>query len=226
MLPSESRGNNMDAGQTIDMLQRRIGGHYTRGELREEIRTAVNEIYSLAGTRFGRRNTPTILPTTAGVLEYTITGRLVTSLYTVDRTLSTYPPEDRETISSYGRKQSGNILHERQELTFECKESNDPEENTCTVFFDYPFDPGTTTQKYYMEVYDWPLQITADSQIVPLPEAWITTLLYYVVKKRIEESAYGVDIYSTPEVVRMTNQLRAQQVNRPRATTNKIQMRF
>lgn len=185
----------MLAGNVIDLFSARLGGQFNRNALRAEIRVAVNEIYSLPGVSWGRRESYTELLTTAGQFVYEAEGRKASRIFR------------RHSLNPYKsvRYPAGDRFAESEDIAFRCVEAFSPTEPVFKVIFDEQFDPNGET--FLMEVYDFPMQVTADSVEVPLPEQWITTLLYYAVKRRVEESAYGVDIYSAPEVQRLLGQL-------------------
>lgn len=210
----------MKAGEVLDILQQRIGGQYSRNQLLSEVRHAQNEILSLPEVPFCRVPGNVYLATVDGTQLYTVPYRIVTRIF------ERYLPSSSSLGYSnklQGKPQFGSVVigtDAAQEIdyTFECSESLSATSGLgCTVRFPAEFNPGATTDVFLMEAYSWPSQITSEQSLMALPDQWITTLLYYAVKRRVEESAYGVDIYNDPKFQQLLRSFMTKQANTPKA---------
>lgn len=208
----------MDAGSVVDLFASRMGGQFNRTILLTEIRLAQNEILALPGVPLMRNKTPEYLVTTSGVYSYAVPNRR-----TVQRIFTR--AEDSVPSLEYGRPQrlySGvadqvninGVQFCENSLTFECVDANSPDDAGCTVYFSPDVDPGNTTTTYRMETYRWPVQPVTESTLMEMPDPWISSLLFYAVKRKVEEAAYGVDIYNDPKFMAMLVSFTGQQARR------------
>lgn len=213
----------MKAGAVVDLMQQRLGGQLNRTRLLGEIRHAQNEILCLPDVPVLRVRGNVYLPTVAEQVVYaSLPYRTVTRVF--ER--STAPQRGSGYGTGFHRPvQIGRSECEELDYTFECVESNAPGE-TCTVRFPDEFNPGDTTSTFLLEAYTWPTQPTSEESPMSMPDHWITTLLYYAIKKRVEESQYGVDIYNAPQFQDLMGYYLTKTANAPQAVIPKRPMRF
>ena len=145
--------------------------------------------------------------------------RMVTSIFQRSTGQSSDYPSDRPavSISTGSWRTVGDLEYFEKSFTFACLEAKDPmAKDLPWIVFGPEFDVlSYLGQNFYMDAYTWPVQPTADSVMMDLPDQWLTSLLYYAVKKRVEESAYGVDIYNSPEFKALLGQFQVKQTVRP-----------
>lgn len=209
----------MLARDVITLFQQRMGGHLNRNALLAEIKMAQNEILCLPDIDLLKNKTDVYLTTTAGTREYTLASpvRVVTRVFTRNSSIGGWG--DR-----YRARSNGSDVQET-DLSFSCKEANDASD-TCVIYLPPSMDPGDTTDVFLLEQYSWPVPLTSESIEMSLPAHWITTLLYYAVKKRVEESQYGVDIYNSPEFKALMQGFQSHSLNSPTQVQQTRQVRF
>ena len=212
----------MLARDAIDIMQNRMGGHLSRTLLRGELNIAQNEILCLRDIPLCKVPGNIYLATQAGVTTYaSLPYRVVTRVY--ERMTQAANP-------NFAKRYPTSVVQGldsawEQDYTFDCTEATSPT-GTCTVRFPVEMDPLDTTDTYLLEAYTWPAQLTSESVEMTLPDHWVTSLLYYAIKAKIEESAYGVDIYNDPKLTKLLSSLLTRQANAPKATQPRRQPRF
>jgi hypothetical protein len=147
------------------------------------------EIYDLNSYMNQTKPDP-ILETTGETLSYTLDDEVksVTRVYTKRSDVSYV--DDRNSYSydnSIDRKRSVDCF-----LT-EAKSITASTGNSIVLFHK---DPGTTDDVYYLEQYEWPDELTAESIPLSVDEVTARTYLKYLVYKNIEEAGYATSIYN------------------------------
>ena len=218
----------MLAREAVNLMQQRLGGHLNRTALLVEIRTAQNEILCLPEVEISKTQGNVYLPTTDGVVVYQIAApvRLVTRVFIRGQLPVGYGEYNRgyNALDTRWVKIASSQSNET-DFTFSCPEALSPTSGT-TLRFPEEFNPGNTTNVYQLEQYEWPVQPVSESVELALPDHWVTTLLYYAVKKRLEESQYGVDIYNTPQFKEMLQKYMAKQAGAASTVQNIRKARF
>jgi len=199
----------MNAGDAIDLLQARLGGHFNRMRLLTEIKLAQNEILALDGVPLMRNKSTIYLSTVSGQsiypdLPYRTVERVFVREQADDRILE-YGRPVRSRPSSADTVDIGGVQFAEYNIPFECQESLSQGTDLATLYFAEDIDLGTYTDKYRLVVQTWPTALTSESSNLSMPDQWVSSLLYYSVKKKLEESAYGVDIYNDPQFTSMLN---------------------
>lgn len=220
----------MDAGSVIDLFQSRFGGHLNRVKLLEEIGHAQNEILALPGVPLMRNKTVEYLATTAGVYQYTVAGKRTVQRIFI-RTQGNIPGGYGASLSPWAGGTTGEVTVNGQEydeldIDFECDEARSPSDTGCTIYLPEDVDPGTTTDVYRLESYRWPTFPSTEAISMELPDPWITSLLSYAIKMKIEESAYGVDIYNDPKFQKLLAQFIGHQARAKAQSTIRRKPRF
>jgi len=211
----------------ITMLQRQLSDQYSRAFLLEVVNASQNEILAMPEVDWMRVKGDVFLPTTSGVFEYSLPYRRVTRVFT-RQAFGDFDNRLGYGIMGYNRDRMvdvGDRRYQETEIVFDLKQSNNPDED-CTLYFPTDQDLGTTTTKYRIVAWDWPTQLESEAVNLSLPDQYATTLLYYAVKKRIEESAFGVDIYNDPVFRNYLQALYTETANQPKQYISEVEPRF
>lgn len=210
----------MQAGTFISWLQRRLSEQFSRTLLLEEVNAAQNEVLSMPEVDLMRVKGNVFLSTTTGVFEYPLPYRKVSRVFTRTRDGHDIGEYRNPRISGYNPRSIrdvGDYRYEEVDVSFDFQPSPSPG-TSCVLHFPADQDLGNSDDRYLLEAYTWPVQLTSEQIVLTLPEQYCTTLLYYAVKKRVEESAYGVDIYNDPLFLRYFQQFTTENANHPRQT--------
>ena len=191
----------MTTAEFVNWVMKRTGFQGTPEEVRVLVNVAQNEIFSY-NTYFNKKKPEAscILPTTLGILQYTIadtTIRQVPRVYVLDNCDGGYGYGCSAGYSygyTYGYPVSP-LRRQTWEVPTQTTEGMDSDDNV-TVYFEK--DPGTTTDKYYYDAYTWPHNGQIESLTVPLsiPEKVQTGLLFYMVNEMLEVDKDGRSIYN------------------------------
>lgn len=208
----------MLAGEVVSLMQQRIGGQYTRTAFLAEINHAQKEILCLPDVPFLKYRGNVYLPTVDGQTVYdSLPYRVVTRVF------------DRQTTGSFGGRGTRAVLGagdcDEMDYTFEYEEALSPT-GTGTLYFPEEFNPGNTSTTFLLEAYKWPTTLVTENDPMSLPDHWITSLLYYAIKKRVEESSYGVDIYNSPQFKELLKSYLTRGANAPKAVSTPRPQRF
>lgn len=111
------------------------------------------------------------------------------------------------------------------DYTFYCVDSPSYDV-ACEVQFPASFNPGDTTDFFLMEQYRWPETLWSEAIPMTLPDQYVTSLLYYMVKARVEEAAYGVDLYNDPKFQTLLRSFQTKQANASKTETYVRKVRF
>jgi len=180
----------MDTAKYISWLLDQTGSQKTPSEMLDYVNIAQNEIMSY-NTYYNRKKPVNSmkLATTDGIQQYTLTDksiRQVAKVYTKG-TYGAYGGYGSELYNTYYDEYNEN------DVPVEVEESLDSD-TAVTIYFEQ--NPGTTTDKYYLEAYTWPKngQLTSTSVSLSVPEKVQTGLLYYCVAVMLELDMDGRSI--------------------------------
>lgn len=220
----------MNTSQFITNLQTKIGDQYTREFLREVVNEAQNEVLAQNGVDIMRTKGDVYLETTSGVYTYT----LANSVRHVSRVFIREKADEAEySPDSYGFRgykisdwvDSGTQRYVEKDLNFEYDGGlryGDP----IVLVFPADQDLGTTTTTYRLTQYTWPNQLTSENVPLSLPEPFLTGFFTYLIKKKVEEAAYGADIYNDPKFRQGLAGFLATDARRPRKVPPQRKVRF
>lgn len=174
------------------------GNTISRQRMLEFINIAQNELTD-APSKVMRENPDPILTTTAATYTYTMPAgvrrisRVFLKGYYVTGYLGAYSNTLLNLSGPFteirkGYDASGNSIYEVPVIT---TESLDPETADCKIIFPSHIDPGSTTDKYYLEQYNWPTQLTSENIELSIPKSFHTKVLKYHVLMNLEEMGFG-----------------------------------
>lgn len=220
----------MTTQQYITWLQRQIGDQYTRELLRETVNLAQNEVLAQRGVELQRIKPVGYLATTAATYTYTLPTniRKVSRIYLEESSSDSGYIADQFGSSGYKVTREfdkGLNRYCQRDLDFEQHESlryGDP----VILYFPPDQDLGDTTTTYRMQAYAWPPQVTSESVPLSLPEPFLTGMFYHLIKGKVEEAAYGQDIYNDPKFLRELGQFTVGDANSRRMVTPQRKVRF
>lgn len=220
----------MNTAQYITWLQRQIGDQYTRELLRETVNFAQNEVLAQRGVEIMRVKPNPLLATTEATFQYTMptSYRRVARVY-----LESSGDPDSYSDPAYGKSaykvtrtfDKGRLRYVQRDLDFDQHVSlryGDP----VVLYFPTDQDLGTTTTNYILEAYAWPTQVTSEAVPLSLPDPFLTSMFYHLVKGKVEEAAYGQDIYNDPKFLRELNQFTTIDANIPKMVKPTRSVRF
>jgi len=176
----------MNTATYINWLLDQTGNQKTPTEMLAYVNIAQNEIFSY-NTYFNRKKpvNTMLLATTDGIKQYTLADKNIRQVAKV------YMNEAYGTDSGY----TCDPYYDTNEvdIAVEVEESLDTD-TAVTIYFEE--NPGTTTDKYYLEAYTWPKngQLTSMSVSLSVPEKVQTGLLYYSVAILLELDMDGRSI--------------------------------
>lgn len=192
----------MTTSQYITYLMNRSGNQVTRAEMLLLVNMAQNEIYSI-DSYYTRTKPDPFLSTTAGTFTYTLAAniRRVGRVYALSSNQSFNSYFDLFGTFSDNTDYKGAVAFNRYaspEINVPCdtQESYSPDTASCKIIFPSQFDPGTTTDVFYIEQYEWPTQLTSESIALSVPEPIATGYLMYKVMRMLEEEGYGNSVYN------------------------------
>jgi hypothetical protein len=211
----------------LTMLQRRLSDQNSRNFLLDEVNAAQNEILAMPEIDWMRVKGDLFLATTEDVFEYTVPYRKVSRVF--ERQLldgETFGTRNQTAGYRAIRSQDvGKNRYSERDLTFDFQGSLE-EGGNSTLYFPTDQNLETTTDRYRMVAYRWPAQLVSEEIPLSIPEPYTTTLLYYAVKKRVEESVFGVDLYNDQQVQKFLGALQADSANTPQQSQTETQWRW
>lgn len=192
----------MTTSEFIDFMLDMSGNTVSRPTMLTLINIAQNEVASVDSDFFKTKPEP-FLATTSGVFTYTLASniRRVSRLYG----LATNKNFDLAQTSYGGFAGAGDYRGPRFDnitagpeikVPVHTIDSSSPDSGDCQIIFPTENDPGTTTDVFIIDQYEWPTQLTAETVDIAIPEGFQTTLLYYKVSRLLEEREFKNSIYN------------------------------
>ncbi|MEK9984383.1 MAG: hypothetical protein VW879_06550 [Opitutae bacterium] len=189
----------------ITWLERRLP-NISRIDLLTAVNDALNRLLGGQTLRMMRISPDPYISTTDGVANnyYTASSVLYDPLndtagfdvrivsYVYSRYTTEYSnPYQGTSPTSFKRGVSENPALETVKHPFECIPSGAPDSSDCQIRLWYENNPGTTTEKFWVEAYKWPTQLATESDTITIPVQFQKSLLYYEILMDLEMAQYG-----------------------------------
>ena len=187
----------MTTSQYITFLMNASGNSVTRAEMLFLVNEAQNQVFSV-DTYLTRSKPDPFLSTTAATFTYTLAAG-VRSVGRVYKLSSNEGYDAYFADDNYGYKEPRAVNRAASpeiDVPVDTVESLRADSGDCQIIFPSQFDPGTTTDVFYIEQYLWPTQLTAETIALSVPDSTATGYLYYKVMRLLEERQYGSSVHN------------------------------
>jgi len=199
----------MNTSQWITLFQQRLGESLSRAGILAELNAIQNTILGQQDFNLCKSKGENILATSEGTYDYTFdtatdgrSVRRVAEIWYWSTSSSGYGGYGTSYSAldcGFGADYQKHPQEPKYYVNFQGTDSLSAGDAKCKISFQSDADPGATTDKFILEQYVWPEQLVSENVAFTIPDGFVNDLLFFALKKSVEEQQYGADLYNYPQ---------------------------